>query len=100
MEVIFLFPFCFVGVLSTASTTVASLANVSGDFSSYCSFSLLPIEISMSTVSVYIVDISGCVFPLSFWVPALAMAVFFWALLAFSFLLDIVRKTREIPSWV
>ena len=64
MEVcLFLFPFCFGGVLKAESTAAASLANISGDFSSHSSSSLLPVEAPVSTVSSCVAAISGCVFP-------------------------------------
>ena len=85
MEVcLFLFPFCFGGVLKEASIVAASLANISGDFSFCCYFSMLLVDVPMSTVFVYIVAISGCVFPFCFCVSILAVTAFIWGFSAFS----------------
>jgi len=86
MEVcLFLFPFCFGGVLKTTSIATASLANISGDFSSCYSFSLLPVEIPMSTVSVFGGTILGYFFPFYLCVSTLVVTYFIWAFLAFFF---------------
>ena len=58
----FPFPFCFVGVLNAASTAAASLANISGDVSFYCSFSSFLAALPISTISACVTDISRCVF--------------------------------------
>ena len=74
MEVcLFLFAFYFGGSFKAASTTAASLANISGDCTICFSFSMLPVEVSVSTISVCIAEISGFVFPFCFGVPTLAV---------------------------
>lgn len=84
---LFLFPFCFGGVLKAVSIAVASLTHISGDLSPFYSFPLLPVEILVSTVSLYGAAILGCFFPFCFYVSALAVTTFIWAFLAFFSLL-------------
>jgi len=47
---LFRFPFCLGDVLRVASTTVASLAKILGDFSFYCPFPRLPVESPILTI--------------------------------------------------
>jgi len=81
---LFHFPFCFGGVFKAASTVAASLANISGDFHSCYSISMLPIEASVSTVSTYTVTISASVFAFCFGVTTVVMPAFTWDVSAFS----------------
>ena len=89
MEVcLFHFPFCFGGVLKAASVAAASLANISGDFSSCCSVSMLPVEIPVSTISICF---GGCVLSFYFCVSTLAVTSFRWNFLAVSIQNSVVR---------
>jgi len=62
---LFLFPFCFVGVLNAASTVAASLANVSGDVSSCYSSPLSPAIFPVFAIFAFVSAASGGVFSFS-----------------------------------
>jgi len=95
---LFRFPFCFGDVLKVASTIVASLTKISGDFSFCCFVSILlvetvstgfmlPVEIvfMLPVESVFILPVEAilvylarCVFPLNSYLVALVVPSFVW----------------------
>lgn len=82
---LFLYPFCFSGVLNAVSTTATSVANASGDVSFCYSFPSSSAVFPVSAIFACVFAISGGVFSFSCWVPASLVAVFFWAFLGFFF---------------
>jgi len=88
MEVyLFQFPFCFGGIFKAESTVATSLANISSDFPLCCSISMLPVEVSVSTVYAYIAAISGSISTFCFGVTVVAVPTFGWDVSTFSALL-------------
>lgn len=87
---LFLFPFCFAGVLNAASIAAASFANVLGDVSSYCGSPSSPVVFSMPAIFACVSDISSNGIYFSYQVSALLVVVLFWPFLGFFFSLSIL----------
>lgn len=62
---LFLFPFCLAGVLNAARKVATSVASVSGDTSSCCSFPSSSVVFPVSVVSIFVSVVSGGVFSFS-----------------------------------